>query len=250
VSARGLGAQPITHGNYPTPPSLVRRLAEVCPTLLTLPVSAIIEEPMAGEGALVRELRRMYPWARIIAKDVRPHLHPAQQAAGADMAMQEDATAPRVASLLAACDLVITNPDFAVFDALLSKHRTCRANIPLALLCRAGVFSGAQERAAMLDRVGAPDVYDLPGRVRFVEVVYQDEDGKRLARGAQDSVGHAWFVWPAGPPRVSGTWRMLRPETAEERAYVPPLRVITVNAAEWEKRGKKAAVVREEMVWR
>jgi hypothetical protein len=253
MSARGLGATVNPFGNYPTPPHVFARFAEALRAAgeTWLDDAEVIDEPCAGEGVLVGAIRAACPKAKIYASDIRPGLRELQLAAGAShaytMCALHVAQYPYDGSVRNA---VITNPDFELFADLLSTHRRYRAEVPIALLGRGSLFCGARERCSLLDVCGRPDVYMVPERPSFLRFRWIDEHGRKLDTGASDSEGVAWYVWPGGPPRARGIFDLLRPPSPEEEtAWSPPVRVIRVAAADWEKRGKKAAQLGDSTEW-
>lgn len=253
MSARGLGTTTNPFGNYPTPPHLFARFVEALRAAgeTWLDAAEVIDEPCAGEGVLVGAIRAACPKAKIYASDIREGLKEQQMAAGAShayaMCALHVAQYPYDGSERNA---VVTNPDFDLFADLLATHRRFRAEVPIALLGRGSLFCGAQDRAELLTTCGAPDVYMVPERPSFLRFRWVDEHGRKLDAGGSDSEGVAWYVWPGGEPRAEGRFRVLRLPTTEEReAWAPPVRVIKVSAADWEKRGKKAATLGDATEW-
>lgn len=252
-SGAGLGAPTVDFGVYPTPPSITRRLIEACPEVRWAGDRGPVWECCADVGAMVRVMREAWPRSTIFASDIRDGLDAKLREAGASSAWAADALDGFDQGLTPFDGLTMTNPDYSIFDALLGMHRARYPLATLALLGRAGMFAGAQERAAMLAEVGHPDTYNVPERPCFVRVRYEDEHGIKLDKvGTTDSNGAAWYVWPPGMPRDHGLTRMLRPETADEKKYKEPIRVLTIARAAWDAPGKdgrkKAPILREE--WR
>lgn len=249
MSARGLGTAINPFGNYPTPPHLFLRFADALRAAgeTWLDDAEYIEEPCAGEGVLVGAIRSAYPDVCIYASDIREGLREQQIAAGASYAHTKDALL-WIGNLPG--PVVITNPDFDLFAPLLEAHRRSRPRVALALLGRGSLFCGARERCSLLDVCGRPDVYMVPERPSFLRFRWVDEHGRKLDAGGSDSEGVAWYVWPGGPPRERGSFDLLRPPSPEEEAaWAPPVRVIRVSAADWEKRGKKAAMLGDSTEW-
>lgn len=252
MSARGLGTAINPFGNYPTPPHLFARFVEALRAAgeTWLDAAEVIDEPCAGEGVLVGAIRTACPKARIYASDIREGLGPQQLAAGAVSVMTMCALEACQSYATGRPEAVITNPDFEIFADLLATHRRYRAEVPIALLGRGSLFCGAQDRAELLTTCGAPDVFMVPERPSFLRFRWVDEHGRKLDTGGSDSEGVAWYVWPGGEPRAEGRFRVLRLPTTEEReAWAPPVRVIKVSAADWEKRGKKAAMLGDATEW-
>lgn len=248
MSAKGIGAPSIVADNYPTYADLVVRLIEASGDVASAILdvrggSGFISEPTAGDGAILRVFANYVPASRMRAVEVREACRPRLDAMGLD-----SVTIGNVFSVKAdePARLNISNPPFTCMDALVAHLRpTSRV---LALLGRATWLYGAQKRSALIRDVGHPDVFGAGERPCFVRVEYRDEVGALLAEGSTDSVGVAWYVW-SGPPKEEGRARMLRDATPEEEAARrPPRRVITVRAEDWAKRGKKADIVREEMI--
>lgn len=245
MSAKGNGAASITADHYPTPPSLVTRLAEACPRQLCGLVPSrnghTFVDIGAGEGAISRELIRLgVPPSHITAIELRSECRPALDALGVGVIIG-DAFAV-AAKEMHTWDVAVYNPPFGEWDALYAAYRPRARH--LYAIGRAGMGAGAQGRAAEW-RNDQPDVYEVPERVSFVRIEYRDDaTGELLASGGQDAAGTAWFHW--GPSiQVEGRRLTLRDRTPEECEYRPPTRVIYVTRADWEKRGKKAKPVRE-----
>lgn len=246
MSAKGNGAASITADHYPTPPSLVTRLAEVCGGQiggLGARNCYTFLDIGAGEGAISRELIRLgVPPSRITAIELRPECRPALETLGVEVILDNALGCAWCAGRT--WDVAIYNPPFGLWDELRSTFRMRARHI--YALGRAGMGAGAQERAASW-REDQPDVCEVPERVSFVRIEYRDEStGELLASGGQDAAGTAWFHW--GPTiQAEGRRLTLRDRTPEECEYRPPTRVIYVGRADWEKRGKKAKPVREEI---
>lgn len=249
MSAKGNGAASITADHYPTPPSLVTRLVKADGGLGAKVRDAgkgdgfTFLDIGAGEGAISRELIRLgVPPSRITAIELRPECRPALEALGVGVIIG-DAFAV-TAKDMHGWDVAVYNPPFGLWDALRAAFRPRVHH--LYALGRAGMGAGAQERAASW-REDQPNCYEVPERVSFIRIEYRDEaSGELLASGGQDAAGTAWFHW--GPMnQVEGRRLTLRDRTPEECRYRPPTRVIYVARADWEKRGKKAKPVREEI---
>lgn len=246
MSAKGNGAASITADHYPTPPSLVTRLAEACPSQiggLGARNCHTFLDIGAGEGAICRELIRLgVPPSRITAIELRPECRPALEALGVGVIIG-DAFAV-AAKDMHDWDVAVYNPPFGAWDALRAAYRPRVRH--LYAIGRAGMGAGAQERAAKW-REDQPDVYEVPERVSFVRLEYRDDvTGELLASGGQDAAGTAWFHW-GREWRTVGQRLTLRDRLADEYNYSPPTRCIFVARADWEKRGKKAKPVREEL---
>ena len=251
MSAKGNGAASITADHYPTPPSLVARLVEADGGLGAKVRDAGNGEGFtfldigAGEGAISRELIRLgVPPSRITAIELRPECRPALEALGVEVIIG-DALALPVAMIGRDWDVAIYNPPFGLWDRFRSYYRERARH--LYAVGRAGMAAGAQERAAVW-REDQPDVYEVPERVSFVRLEYRDDaTGGLLASGGQDAAGTAWFHW--GPMiQVEGRRLTLRDRAPEECEHRPPTRRVYVARADWEKRGKKAKPVREDVV--
>lgn len=252
MSAKGNGAASITADHYPTPPSLVTRLVEAAFTHSQPPERFTFVDIGAGEGAICRELIRLgVPPSRITAIELRPECRPALEALGVEVIV-DDALHLSSDHVLRSWGVAVYNPPFGLWDDLVNYYRPRVRH--LYAIGRAGMGAGAQERAASW-RNDQPDVYEVPERVSFVRIEYRDavtgemlRDARgALASGGQDAAGTAWFHW--GPVSVSVGGRLtLRDRTSEECDYSQPTRRIYVARADWEKRGKKAKPVREEMV--
>lgn len=238
MSARGLGAEPIAFGHYPTPAHMATRLWEVCAELRN---ARAVCDPMADEGALLTTIRGQTMAADLptYANEIRPEAVPALRSARLTSWRIGDAfdyDPPHGAT-------IITNPDFALFErtARHFQYRDC----PLILLGPAGYLAGGGMRNNIVADLGMPDMYLVPERPKFVTFIWQDETGAQLDKGSSDSTGSAWYVW-CGPPRTKGSVTQLREVTeAEAKAHVPPRRIITVSREVWEKKGKKAPKLAE-----
>lgn len=251
MSAKGNGAASITADHYPTPPSLVARLVEADGGLGAKVRDAGNGEGFtfldigAGEGAISRELIRLgVPPSRITAIELRPECRPALEALGVEVIIGDALRLP-AEHAPRSWDVAVYNPPFGLWDDLINYYRPRARN--LYAVGRAGMAAGAQERAASW-REDQPNCYEVPERVSFIRIEYRTEDtGALLVAGEQDSAGTAWFHWaPVSVP--VGARLTLRDRTPTECLYRPPTRRVYVARADWEKRGKKAKPVREDVV--
>lgn len=236
MSARGLGAEPIAFGHYPTPAHMVTRLREVCPELRK---ARAVCDFMADEGALLTTLRDLSPGLLTHANEIRIEALLALKRA--------DLTSWHIGDAFdydpPAHAVLITNPDFAVFERT-ARHFRDKGRA-LILLGPAGYLAGGGMRNNLVTDLGMPDMYLIPERPRFVTFIWQDENGYQLDKGSSDSTGSAWYVWHGGKS-LSGKVTQLREPTPKEiRAHVPPRRIITVRAEDWTRKGKKAPKLAE-----
>lgn len=184
---------------YPTPEWAIKRvLAE----LEHLP-GGLWFEPCAGEGALVKSVRRE-------REDVRWHLTEIREEAVDHLRAEfpeevvvcgsalDESTCPTDPSV------VITNPPFSIawelIHCLLARYPAAH----VVLLLRLN-FLGSEGRSQFL-RDYPPDVYVLPNRPSFAH------DGRT------DSTEYAWLHWlPAPRARPAGRLVILPATPAEER---------------------------------
>lgn len=248
MTAKGQGADSIAADHYPTPPSLVRRYLRASPTAQAwIRSGGQWLDLCAGEGAISRVL---------IEEGVAPHLITALELRHecrwrleklGIWPVIDDATKP-TARLLDACEnkFVIGNPPFGLWDKLRNKYRNWPRH--LALLGRAGMAFGAQDRAANW-REDMPDTYGLPERAAFVRVEYRDaETGELVVAGSTDAAGHAWYEWSGGPKRIGQT--SILPDAEEDGYQIPIRRIFVAGGAKLGagkiKAAAKVASVREE----
>jgi hypothetical protein len=235
MSSKNVGAKSIPNDHYATPTHAIVRLYEACQAVRR---AEAYLDPMADRGQLLRVILGLKRTpVRLYANELREECRPWLSAF--TRYQIGDAFGLPTAGEVGEC--VVTNPAFTLFER---TARHFRAAPVLALLGPSGYLSGGGLRGGIVADLGMPDTYLLPDRLAFVRVVYRDERGKTLASGSQDSQGSTWYVWHGTPKRWGRTMQLREPTAAEKRSHVPPTWVNVVRAEDWEKRGKKAELVR------
>ncbi len=243
MSATNRGSARIEHDVYSTPSWCTRRILEALNVEYMRGLSLI--EPCAGDGAIIRELRRLGVTGPITANDVRP-TNEAMHAAGATFTVCSDYRLwPEISEPLTRYDIGITNPPYALAESI---TRTMLLHCSYVIvLVRQGFMSSAK-RAAWL-RSDMPDTYELPNRPSFARSItckslenatadrkagcgwhfMQDTKDRPptacpqcndviLQVTTSDATDYCWLVWT---PERGRTWgrRFILPETSrEERA--------------------------------
>lgn len=185
-----------------------------------------ILEPMAGRGAIVRELRAFFPNAHITACELDAERAASLKSAGADEVIVGDFF-QEIEQGLGSFDLAFTNPAYSL------AMRTINACSKIAertdLLLRLN-FLGSQERAKFW-RENPADLGILPKRPSFAAslkcgakpksarcdfrqtLMVEDPRpiacpgcGARVDVTLTDSCEYSWFSWGAGS---GGHWRIL-----------------------------------------
>lgn len=153
------------HDFYPTPTWCVERLLEAWQ-----PGGGVLVEPCVGNGAIVRCL----PDWQWLTCDIKQHGE-----------FLPDYICDFLRVLKVKNDLgvsdVITNPPYAIAEAIIRHSRLLYPQANIVMLLRIG-FLCSQERRPFYAEMGQPDLYFLPDRPSF------------LGHGS-DSSEYAWFVW-------------------------------------------------------
>ena len=199
--------------NYPTPRWVVRRLLEVW-----TPPDGVAMEPAVGEGAIVKSLNlysggTITEWATIDIRTI------ARLEIGRSDIPLTHHHGDYLRTLLKGSNfsLVITNPPFSLAERFIRKARWECPNAELVFLLRLG-FLASEERAALWNDVGEPDVWVLPNRPSYVS--------KKPGRLDTDKYDYGWFIWPPNSDdlhdhgrgsRTRGTIGHLKLTTLEER---------------------------------
>lgn len=234
MSAEGRGARGIELDNYPTPSWCVRRMLEAAPWNAEGAATRPILEPCAGEGAIVRELKKAYPSSELCAWELRD-TRAALYSAGANLTWIGDALAsgthwPAIEYGMGLC---LTNPPFTLWHEFAKRAVACSRWT--ALLLRIGALAHCRRHG-----LPTPSLYVLPDRPSFVALwkcagggrvrreqedtrfltnapcgwqEYRDPNestrgqrcpdcGGKISRTASDGSEYAWFVWGPQAPKV------------------------------------------------
>jgi predicted RNA methylase len=163
---------------YSTPAWAVRALLRV------LPAPTTVLEPAAGTGAILTEIKRMWPATAARGIEIDPGRAEQCREIGHDVVTDDFLLAP-----IRPADMVITNPPFSL--ALEFVQRGLATAPHVAMLLRLS-FLASIKRAAFI-REHSPDVFILSKRPSF-------------SGGATDSTDYAWMYF--GP--LSGKrWTLL-----------------------------------------
>lgn len=187
---------------YPTPAWVTR---SIVPYLGGhLPVDLIMRaapltflEPAAGDGALIKAVIEMAPWAASAWSfcEIRPVAYQALAAAGHKPVGPDYLSAHPPKELYS---VAITNPPFVLCEQFARKMRK-EAHV-VALLTRLN-FLGSQKRAQWM-REDTPSVYVLSKRPSFTG-------------GGTDSTEYCWMIW-SGEPKQRGDLVVLELPPEEE----------------------------------
>lgn len=231
MSSTSRGAQRHPDDFYETPAWAVRAI------LRTIPWEADckprILEPMAGRGAIVRELRARWPLAHITACEIDSDRAALLEDAGADRVIVDDFLAYAGSPL--AFDLALTNPAFSLAMESIAKCR--RVAHQARLLLRLN-FLGSQDRAPFW-RSSPADVDLLPRRPSFAASLKCGKPkeqrcgytvtlaldaprpevcpgcGGKVTVTTSDSCEYAWFSWGPG---LGSRWSILELEQTERQS--------------------------------
>lgn len=160
MSATNRGAERAPQDFYETPDWLTRAI------LPHLPPFRTVLEPACGKHAIVRELERAWPTARIVCCDLN----------GCASGGAEDFLK------IAPCegiDLIVTNPPYSLAEEFV-RHALRFRGAVVVMLLRVN-FLGSKKRAAWL-REHTPSIYVSPRRPSFTG-------------NGTDATEYAWFVW-------------------------------------------------------
>jgi predicted RNA methylase len=163
---------------YSTPAWAVRAI------LRLLPAPASVVEPAAGNGAILSEIKRMWPNTAARGIEIDPGRAEQCRAIGHDVGTDDFLLAP-----IRPADMVITNPPFSL--ALEFVQRGLETAPHVVMLLRLS-FLASIKRAAFI-REHSPDVFILSKRPSF-------------SGGATDSADYGWFYWS---PLSGKRWTLL-----------------------------------------
>jgi hypothetical protein len=154
-------------------------------------------EPAAGDGALIAAVNAKLGPRDWLAVESRATTATACQAAGAYPVITDFLTWEPPAGTTDAVSTVITNPPFSLCEEFIRHADEICPAADLVFLVRLG-FLSSQERVALWQEVGIPDVYVLPNRPSFT------------GNGKTDSSDYAWLTFPAVDiDRTHGAFRVL-----------------------------------------
>jgi hypothetical protein len=194
MSATNRGGERRDRDFYPTPAWCVRRLLDELPLRM---MQGNWLEPAAGDGAIVRAVRRWNVGAsrenriRWTSTDiVAPSRRPPPGFAVRDYLTWK--------LQVHAFDVAITNPPFCLDEVFVEKMRR-DAKVAIALL-RLDWIASAERNPLM--RRHPPDLYVLPDRPSFT------------GDGETDAQTYGWFVWGLGR---GGSYRVLETTSLAER---------------------------------
>lgn len=136
-------------------------------------------EPSAGNGAIIRAVRRLRPGQVFGAVESDPRRWKGLRAL--DVALRPLDFLVLMPPQRGRWDLCIGNPPYTQAEAFVRKGLTLAREV--VYLLRLGFLAG-QKRAALYREHGTPDVYVLPRRPSFT------------GRGT-DSADYAWMRWTA-----------------------------------------------------
>ncbi len=149
-----------------------------------------VHDPACGRGAIMVQVRRMWPGANVSGADIDQAMVDATQIRNL-YAWQRDYLDPLKERDRA--ELIIANPPYSLADAFVRRALVdVDEGGQVAMLLRLG-WLGGQERAAF-HREYPSDVYISPRRPSYT------------GDGNTDATEAAWFVW--GPGR-GNTWKLL-----------------------------------------
>lgn len=170
MSATGRGGVRHEQDFYATPPWCVER---ICSRLRDGLLGRVILDPCCGDGAILNEVERLLSCTTVgVELD-------AGRARLAQTLTRYVLVADALVSAWPAHDVVITNPPYSLLHPFLAScHERSARTI---MLLRLNILGGIK-RQALLDKLGAVDVYVLPRRPSFT-------------RTGTDATEYAWFDW-------------------------------------------------------
>lgn len=226
MSSTGRGAQRHPDDFYETPAWAIRAALRLFPWPSY--ASPTLLEPMAGRGAVVREMRARWPKAEIIACELDPERASQLEAAGASYVHIGDFFELSKGWKPNDFDLALTNPAFSLAAEAIKTARTIATLTSMLLRLN---YLGSQERAPFW-RANPCDVDILPKRPSFAASLKCKEKGcgwavtqlleeprakacpvcsGKVVVTTTDSCEYAWFTW--GPGRGQ-RWSILDLEEA------------------------------------
>jgi hypothetical protein len=199
VSATGRGRAREPEDYYTSPSWTVRRLLEAWQP----PMEGNLVEPSAGNGAVIRAFADsgISP-GRWFACEVRE-----------EEALTLSALCrSRICNFLRdpfldmvggrGVSAVIGNPPYTYAFEFVQRARELFVDADVCFLLRLA-FAASEDRNGFM-RENPPDVYLLPNRPSFT------------GEGT-DSADYAWMIWPTGPSRTAGSFRVLNTTPLSER---------------------------------
>jgi len=176
MSSTNRGATRCVADFYRTPSNTINIFLEHF-KLLEGPVLEIC----AGDGAIVKELRKRTDWA-IIANEIRTEENDNLRKSGANFVMNFDAKKLRAKDLEPyEPTTIITNPPFSLAQEILENCFKEFPHAEIIMLLRLN-FLGSQKRKTFWEQHPVTQLYVLSQRPSFT--------GK-----GTDSIEYAWFVW-------------------------------------------------------
>lgn len=209
MSSTKRGGQRSEADAYATPEWATLRALEAMPWL---PPGGHWMDPCAGDGAIIRATKLVYPRVEWDAVEIRDEAEPDLKATGANYVIG-DFLAGHFRPL--AAHVVFTNPPFRIAQDFIEKSLTITDHVVMLLRLN---YLGSEKRADFL-REYPPDVYVLPNRPSFMN-------------GETDSIEYAWFHWERGLRREAGKIKLLKSTPKAERRAVRAVQVI-----DWETSG-------------
>lgn len=214
MSSTSRGAQRNPDDFYETPGWATRAVLSQFHWPAPVNMRPHVLEPMAGRGAIVREVRAKWPDAVITACELDPERARSLSDAGADKVIVGDVFQALLRAPFGTFDLCLGNPAFSLAMQTIELGLACAKQT--TLLERLN-YLGSQERAPFW-RANRPDLLILPRRPSFAqslkckskhgckwrETRMLDEPTPKvcplcLAAGVSkvttDSVEYAWFSW-------------------------------------------------------
>jgi len=163
----------VEHDFYPTPKWCVARLME---KLDFWTGDNVWLEPCAGNGAIIKAIKELYPaddetWKIV---ELQPEFEQELKTLSENVVIGDYLTTDP-----GKVDVIITNPPFSLAFEIIKKALESKPRV-VCMLLRLN-FLGSKERSSFM-RENTPDVYVLPNRPSFT--------GK-----GTDSIEYAWFVW-------------------------------------------------------
>lgn len=166
---------------YPTPPYCVVRLLEAMTGPDSLPGGKWLE-PCAGDGAIIKVIRRLRKDDDIDAVEIREECRPNLQENADnvyiyDFVSKAGELPPAVSP--PTYSVVITNPPFSIAMEVIQRSMKFA---PIVIMLLRMNYLESEDRCEFM-RKHCPDLYVLPNRPSFA------------GDGSTDSITYAWFVW-------------------------------------------------------
>jgi hypothetical protein len=200
MSSTNRGGQRSPSDNYSTPSWCTRRILEA----VSLP-GGVWLDPGAGSGKIIRAVNAVRSDVVWDAVEVRDECLPDLVSAGATTMITSFLEFGAL-SLPRRPDIILTNPPYRLAEEFIDLCLPL-AKVATVMLLRLN-YLGSQRRSDFMRRF-PPDVFILPNRPAFTT----NKKGKM----STDSIEYAWFYWPSGKPRQSGSIRVLASTSKTER---------------------------------